>query len=116
MSEDLDAVYERTLFQLYWLSPGTAISNGRLIYSILLFLASSGRSVTVAEVAKFAIVEEVGEDVEPDNRFEDLMSILPLLGNLVNVQDFILSLSHKSIKDFLESPRARRGSLQMGLF
>lgn len=44
------------------------------------------------------------------------MSILTFLGTLVSSQDSILTLAHKSVKDFLESPRAQSGPLQMGPF
>ena len=115
MPVDLHTMYERILFQLCWFDPGTAVSNQKLVYSILLFVAFSQRSVTVAEAAEFAISEDASGEIELDDRFEDPMSILPLLGTLVNVQDSILSLSHRSVKDFLESSRALWGSLQIGL-
>lgn len=116
MPEDLNAFYERTLFHLCWLDPSTAVSNERLVYRILIFIAFSGRPVTIAEAAEFAIIEDPATEIDIEDRFEDPMSILPLVGTLVTLQDSILTLAHKSVKDFLESPRARWGSLQMGEF
>ena len=116
MPEDLASSYERTILQLCSFNPNTAITNEKLVYRILLFVAFSGRPVTVAETAELAIIEDSGESIDPDDRFEDSMSILPFVGNLVNVQDSVLTLAHKSVKDFLESPRALYGPLQLGLF
>lgn len=72
--------------------------------------------MTVAETAELAIIEDSGKIIDPDDRFEDPISILSFVGNLVNVQDSVLTLAHKSIKVFLESPRALYGPLQLGLF
>lgn len=72
--------------------------------------------MTVAEAAEFAIIEGSRKQTNIDNRFEDPMSILAFLGTLVSTQASILTLAHKSVKDFLESPRAQSGPLQIGLF
>ena len=116
MPEDLNASYERTLFHLCWFDPSTAVSNQLLVYSILIFVAISGRPVTIAEAAEFAIIEDKGEEIQVDDRFEDPTSILSLAGTLVCVQDSVLSLAHRSVKEFLKSPRAQWGSLRMGEF
>ena len=116
MPEDLYSSYERTLIHLCGFDQTTSVSNGELVYRILLFVAFSGRPVTVAEAAEFAIIEGSRKQTNVDNRFEDPMSILTFLGTLVSTQDSILTLAHKSVKDFLESPRAQSGPLQIGLF
>jgi len=58
---------------------------------------------------------ESGEHIEPADRFEYPRSMLPLLGSSVNFQGSASSLSHRSVKEFLECPGARRGSLRRGL-
>ena len=116
MPEDLYSSYERTLIHLCQLDQTTSVSNGELVYRILLFVTFSGRPVTVAEAAEFAVIEGSRKQTNVDNRFEDPMAILTFLGTLVSTQDSILTLAHKSVKDFLESPRAQSGPLQIGLF
>ena len=116
MPEDLYTSYERILLQLSFFDPGTAISNERLVFRILVFVAFSGRPVTVAEAAEFAIIENSADKIQEEDRFDDPIAVLPFVGSLVSVQNQILTLSHKSVKDFLESPRARHGPLQLGKF
>ena len=87
-----------------------------LVYGIVILVAFSGRAVTVTEAAEFAIIEDSPDIIQPSDRFEDPLSILPLVGTLITVQDSILTLAHKSVKDFLESPRAKWGPLQIGRF
>jgi hypothetical protein len=48
-------------------------------------------------------VEEGFVLVTSEHRFADCHDVLRLCGNLVSVQDNILSLAHKSVKDFLLS-------------
>ena len=116
MPEDLNASYERTLLQLCSFDASTTLSNERLVFRILIFVAFSGRPVTVEEVAEFAVIENSAEKIEPDDRFEDPLSVLAFVGSLISMQDSIMTLAHKSVKDFLESPRALYGPLQLGLF
>lgn len=42
--------------------------------------------------------------------------MLSFVGSLVSVRNQIITLSHKSVKDFLESPRALYGQLQLSKF
>ena len=116
MPEDLYSYYEITVVHLCQIDETTSVSNGELVYRILLFVAFSGRPVTVAEAAEFAIIEGSRTQTNVENRFEDPMAILSFLGTLVSTQDSILTLAHKSVKDFLESPRAQSGPLQIRLF
>jgi hypothetical protein len=70
---------------------------------MLHFIALSARPVTLDEVAEYAIVEEGLVLVTSEHRFADCNDVLQLCGNLVSVQDNILSLAHKSVKAFLLS-------------
>lgn len=116
MPEDLNASYERTLLRLCSFDPSTAVSSERLVFRILVFVAFCGRPVTMTEAAEFAVIENSADKLQPDDRFEDPIAVLSFVGSLVNVQDSILTLAHKSVKDFLESKRALFGALQLGLF
>ncbi|MCJ1263723.1 hypothetical protein MMC22_003593 [Lobaria immixta] len=116
LPEDLHITYERTLLQLCSFHPGTAQSNKRLVFRILMFVAFSGRPVTTAEAAEFTVIENSADRIQEDDRFDDPAAVLSFVGSLVSVRNQILTLSHKSVKDFLESPRALHGPLQLSDF
>lgn len=116
MPEDLNASYERIILHLCSADLSTAVSDQILVFRILIFVAFSGRPVSIAEAAEFAVIENSVAKLYPEDRFEDSTSILSFVGSLVNVQDSILTLAHKSVKDFLESDRALYGALQLGPF
>src|SRR2546423_12664514 len=90
---DLHTTYQRLL--------ATIPSDDRaLALRMLYFVALSARPVTLDEVAEYAIVEEGLVLVTSEHRFTDCHDVLQLCGNLVSVQDNILSLAHKPVKDF----------------
>jgi hypothetical protein len=70
---------------------------------MLHFIALGARPITLDEVTEYAIVEDGLVLVTSEHRFADCNHVLQLCGNLVSVQDNILNLAHKSIKDFLLS-------------
>lgn len=57
---------------------------------------------------------ESGEHIEPADRFEYPISILPFLGASVKFQGSVSCLSHRSVKEFLTCPAARWGSFPNG--
>lgn len=93
---DLHVTYQRLLAAI-------PDDDRALALRILNFVALSARPVTLDEAAEYAIVEDGMDNVASENRFPDPSDILSLCGNLVNLQDRILSLAHKSVKDFLLS-------------
>jgi hypothetical protein len=93
---DLHVTYQRLLAAI-------PDDDRALVLRMLNFVALSARPVTLDEVAEYAIVEEGMVKVASENRFADCNDVLFLCGNLVSVQDTILSLAHKSVKDFLLS-------------
>ena len=116
MSEDLHITYERILLQLCTFHPVTALSNERLVFRILMSVAFSGQHVTLTEAAEFATIENLAYGMQEDNRFDDSTAVLSFVGSLVSVRNQTLTLSHKSVKDFLKSPRALYGPIQLSLF
>ena len=94
---DLHVTYQRLL---------AAIPDDEraLVLRMLNFIALSARPVTLDEVAEYAIIEDGMVLVTSANRFAECSDVLQLCGNLVSLQDDILSLAHKSVKDFLLSP------------
>jgi hypothetical protein len=93
---DLHITYQRLL--------ATIPSDDRTpVLRMLHFVALSARPVILDEFAEYAIGEEGLVLVTSEHRFADCHDVLQLCGNLVSVQDNILSLAHKSTKDFLLS-------------
>jgi hypothetical protein len=95
MPEDLYSTYSRILGDLQ------SSDDWPVVDRILTFVSYSARPVTVAEVAEFVILEDEMTNVQPEERFEDFTEILSLISSLINVQDGNLTLTHKSVQDFL---------------
>jgi hypothetical protein len=95
MPEDLYSTYSRILGDLQ------SSDDWPVVDRILTFVSYSARPVTVAEVAEFVILEDGMTNVQPEERFEDFTEILSLISSLINVQDGNLTLTHKSVQDFL---------------
>jgi hypothetical protein len=96
LPSDLHATYKRLLAAI-------PDDDRALVLRMLNFVALCARPVTLDEVAEYAIIEDGMVRVTPVHRFANCDEILQLCGNFVSVQDKILSLAHKSVKDFLLS-------------
>jgi hypothetical protein len=100
MFKNFYSTYSRVIFDLQR-------SATVLIDRILAFVSDSARPAAVAEVAEFAILDDDMTSIRPGERFEDFTEILSLIGSLINIQDGILILAHKSVQDFFVTERER---------
>jgi len=97
MPEDLNSTYAQILSSL------ESSDEWDLIARIIVLVAYSARPPTIPETAEFVIIENEGDIIKPNDRFDNCRDILNLASCFISVDKETLKLSHKSVKEFLDS-------------
>jgi hypothetical protein len=97
MPQDLNSTYAQIMSSL------ESSDEWDLIARIIVLVAYSARPPTIPETAEFVIIENDSDIIEPNNRFDNCRDILNLASCFISVDKETLKLSHKSVKEFLDS-------------